>query len=174
MTSERWGEIKTVLAGILETDPGERSATLDRLCGEDAELRREVEALLEFERQADAALNTALAPGAALRADAPPPAAIGQYRVLRELGRGGMGVVYLGERADGQYRKQVAIKLITSGRHDAAVERRFRRERQILAQLEHNGIARLLDGGATEEGQPYFAMSTWRGCRWWNTATATG
>jgi non-specific serine/threonine protein kinase/serine/threonine-protein kinase len=158
MTSERWGEIKTVLAGILETDPGERSATLDRLCGEDAELRREVEALLEFERQADAALNTALAPGAALRADAPPPAAIGQYRVLRELGRGGMGVVYLGERADGQYRKQVAIKLITSGRHDAAVERRFRRERQILAQLEHNGIARLLDGGATEEGQPYFAM----------------
>jgi non-specific serine/threonine protein kinase/serine/threonine-protein kinase len=69
-----------------------------------------------------------------------------------------MGVVYLGERADGQYRKQVAIKLITSGRSDARVERRFRRERQILAQLEHNGIARLLDGGTTAEGQPYFVM----------------
>jgi eukaryotic-like serine/threonine-protein kinase len=78
--------------------------------------------------------------------------------VLPELGRGGMGVVYLGERADGQFRKQVAIKLITSRRHDARMERRFRRERQIQAQLEHSGIARLLDGGATEEGHPYFNM----------------
>jgi serine/threonine protein kinase len=158
MTSERWGEIKAVLAGVLETDPQERNATLDRLCHEDAELRREVEALLAYEDKAEAVLNTAVAPGAALRAETPPPEAIGHYRVLRELGHGGMGVVYLGERADGQYRKQVAIKLITSGRGDAQMARRFRRERQILAQLEHNGIARLLDGGTTAEGQPYFVM----------------
>ena len=158
MTSERWGEIKAVLAGVLETDPQERTATLDRLCREDAELRREVEALLAYEDQAEALLNTGLAPGASLRAETPVPQAIGHYRVLRELGHGGMGVVYLGERADGQYRKQVAIKLITSGRSDARMERRFRRERQILAQLEHNGIARLLDGGTTAEGQPYFVM----------------
>jgi serine/threonine protein kinase len=158
MTSGRWGEIKAVLAAVLETGPAERSPALERLCRDDAELRREVEALLAFENQADAVLNTALAPGASLRAETPPPVGIGPYRVLRELGRGGMGVVYLGERADGQYRKQVAIKLVTSGRHDATVERRFRRERQILAQLEHKGIARLLDGGATPEGQPYFVM----------------
>jgi non-specific serine/threonine protein kinase/serine/threonine-protein kinase len=158
MTPERWGEIKAVLAGVLETGASERSATLDRLCHGDAELRREVEALLSFETKADAVLNSVAAPGAALRREAPAPSAIGPYRVLREIGHGGMGVVYLGERADGQYRKQVAIKLITSGRHDAGLERRFRRERQILAQLEHSGIARLLDGGSTEEGQPYFIM----------------
>src|ERR1039458_6084761 len=158
MTPERWGEIKAVLAGVLETDASERSATLDRLCHDDAELRREVEALLSFETKADALLNSVVAPGAALRMETPAPSAIGPYRVLREIGHGGMGAVYLGERADGQYRKQVAIKLITSGCHDAGLERRFRRERQILAQLEHSGIARLLDGGSTEEGQPYFIM----------------
>ena len=164
MTAERWSEIKGVLAGALETDSAQRPAALDRLCGGDADLRREVEALLAFEAHADAVLNTRAAPGAApgrLRMEAP-PAAIGAYRVLRELGRGGMGVVYLGERADGQFRKQAAIKLITSGRrdatHDAMMERRFSRERQILAQLEHPGIARLLDAGATPEGQPYFIM----------------
>jgi serine/threonine protein kinase len=158
MTSERWGEIKAVLAGVLETDPKDRSATLDRLCHDDAELRREVEGLLAYEDKAEALLNTVAAPGTSLRAPAPAPQAIGPYRILRELGRGGMGVVYLGERADGQYRKQVAIKLITSGHNDARMERRFRRERQILAQLEHNGIARLLDGGTTDEGHPYFVM----------------
>jgi non-specific serine/threonine protein kinase/serine/threonine-protein kinase len=158
MTPERWGEVKVVLASVLETDASERNATLDRLCHDDAELRREVEALLSFETKADAVLNSVVAPGAALRTETPAPSAIGPYRVLREIGHGGMGVVYLGERADGQYRKQAAIKLITSGRHDAGLERRFRRERQILAQLEHSGIARLLDGGSTEEGQPYFIM----------------
>jgi len=158
MTPERWGEIKAVLAGVLETGAGERSATLDRLCHDDAQLRREVEALLSFETKADAVLNSVVAPGAALRMETPAPPAIGPYRLLREIGHGGMGVVYLGERADGQFRKQVAIKLITSGRRDAGLERRFRRERQILAQLEHSGIARLLDGGSTEEGQPYFIM----------------
>jgi len=158
MDSKRWGEIKAVLAGVLETDPQERPATLDRLCNHDAELRREVEALLVYEHKADRVLNTVVAPGASLRAEPPLPQTIGQYRVLRELGHGGMGVVYLGERADGQYRKQAAIKLITSGRGDSGSERRFRRERQILAQLEHNGIARLLDGGTTAEGQPYFVM----------------
>jgi tetratricopeptide (TPR) repeat protein/predicted Ser/Thr protein kinase len=159
MTSERWGEIKSVLAGVLETDPQERPATLDRLCHDDAELRREVEVLLAYEEKAEVLLNTVAAPGAQLRAENPAPEAIGQYRILRELGHGGMGVVYLGERADGQYRKQVAIKLITTGRSDVRTERRFRRERQILAQLEHNGIARLLDGGTTmPSGQPYFVM----------------
>ena len=158
MTAGRWGEIKAVLAGVLETDPKDRAATLDRLCAGDDGLRREVEVLLAYEEKADAVLNTVMAPGASVRAVAAPPESIGQYRILHELGHGGMGVVYLGERADGQYRKQVAIKLITNGRGDARTERRFRRERQILAQLEHDGIARLLDGGTTPGGQPYFVM----------------
>jgi eukaryotic-like serine/threonine-protein kinase len=164
MKAARWGEIKSVLATVLDTDPGERLETLDRLCRDDAELRREVESLLALEKRADTELNTAIAPGALLRADPEkPPEVIGPYKVLREIGRGGMGVVYLGERADGEYRKKVAIKLITSGRRTATsdplgMERRFRRERQILSQFEHPGIARMLDGGATAEHQPYFVM----------------
>src|ERR1019366_6380000 len=87
-----------------------------------------------------------------------PPLEIGPYTILQEIGRGGMGVVYLADRADGEYRKRVAIKLITSARHEPNLDQRFRRERQILAQLEHPNIARLLDGGATVSGQPYFVM----------------
>jgi non-specific serine/threonine protein kinase/serine/threonine-protein kinase len=161
MNRARWAEVKSILARVLDTDPGARRSTLDHLCGGDADLRREVESLLAMEAKADAALETAIAPGAIFRADStapPPPAMIGVYRILREIGRGGMGVVYLGERADGQYRKQVAIKLITGGRRDAGLDGRFRQERQILAQFEHAGIARLVDGGTTPEGQPYFVM----------------
>jgi non-specific serine/threonine protein kinase/serine/threonine-protein kinase len=158
MTAARWGEVKAVLAEVLEAPADERAALLDKLCGSDAEIRANVESLLALEARAEDVLNTELAPGAALRRPAPAPEQIGPYRVIREIGRGGMGVVYLGERADGEFRRQVAIKLITSGLRDADLERRFRRERQILAILEHPGIARMLDGGATPEGQPYFVM----------------
>ncbi len=82
---------------------------------------------------------------------------IGSYKILREIGRGGMGVVYLAERDD-EYRKQVAIKLIKRGMDTDAVLQRFRHERQILANLEHPNIARLLDGGTTDDGLPYFVM----------------
>jgi tetratricopeptide (TPR) repeat protein len=158
MTAERWGEVKAVLAGLMETDPNERPALLDRLCHGDTDLRTTVESLLALETRAADVLNSAAAPGAALRADPPVLESIGPYRLLSEIGRGGMGVVYLGERSDGQYQKQVAIKLITSGGESWGLDRRFRRERQILAQLEHPGIARLLEGGATAQGQPYFVM----------------
>lgn len=159
MSPGRWSEVKAVLSGVLDASPGDRVALLDRLCGADTELRTTVESLLAMESKADW-LDTAVLPGASLWADAPvtPPGQIGPYTILSEIGRGGMGVVYLAERADGEYRKRVAIKLITTSRPEAGTEQRFRRERQILAQLEHPGIARLLDGGATEAGQPYFVM----------------
>jgi tetratricopeptide (TPR) repeat protein/tRNA A-37 threonylcarbamoyl transferase component Bud32 len=159
MTPGRWSEVKAVLSGVLDAAPTDRTATLDRLCGKDSELRTAVESLLAMESKADQ-FDTALLPGAALWADgtAQAPSLIGPYTLLREIGRGGMGVVYLADRADGEYRKRVAIKLITSTRRDLQLDQRFRRERQILAQLEHSGIARLLDGGATESGQPYFVM----------------
>ncbi len=158
MTPARWGEVKTILASLLETDPSQRPAEMDRLCGSDSELRGSVESLLALEEKAGALLDSAAAPGAQWRAEAPAPETIGPYRVVREIGRGGMGVVYMGERADGQYRKQVAIKLITAAHPDSQAGRRFERERQILAQLEHPGIARLLDGGTAAGGQPYFIM----------------
>ena len=159
MTAARWGEVKTVLAAVLEAPEAERPALLDKLCGSDSEMRASVDSLLAMEARADDVLNTERAPGASLLPrEAPAPQQIGPYRVLREIGRGGMGVVYLGERADGEFRRQAAIKLITSGLRDPDLDRRFRRERQILAPLEHPGIARLLDGGATADGQPYFVM----------------
>ena len=83
---------------------------------------------------------------------------VGPYRLLRELGRGGMGVVYLAERAEGGFAQRVVIKLIKRGMDSDAILRRFLRERQILAGLEHVNVARLLDGGVTDDGQPYFAM----------------
>ena len=158
MTGARWGEVKAVLAAVLEAPPEKRAALIDTLCGSDGEMRASVESMLAMEARAEELLNTQVVPGAALRSEDPAPEQIGPYRVLREIGRGGMGVVYLGERADGEFRRQAAIKVITSGLRDADLERRFRRERQILATLEHPGIARMLDGGATAQGQPYFVM----------------
>jgi tetratricopeptide (TPR) repeat protein/predicted Ser/Thr protein kinase len=159
MTAGRWSEVKAVLSGVLDADAGERPALLDRLCGPDAELRTTVESLLAMESKANQ-FDTAALPGSALWADTTEktPEQIGPYTILHEIGRGGMGVVYLADRADGEYRKRVAIKLITGAHHQQNLEQRFRRERQILAQLEHPNIARLLDGGTTASGQPYFVM----------------
>ncbi|MBI4906999.1 MAG: protein kinase [Acidobacteria bacterium] len=96
------------------------------------------------------------------RADPPAPdwtpRQIGPYRIHRELGRGGMGVVYQASRADNQFRKQVAIKVLQGSLANPEMMKRFRLERQVLAGLEHPNIARLLDGGATEQGEPYFVM----------------
>ncbi|MBS1857919.1 MAG: serine/threonine protein kinase [Acidobacteria bacterium] len=158
MTPGRWGEVKAILAEVLEASGAERAAVLDRLCGGDSDLRGRVESLLALETAADDVFRSQASPGAALRAVPAAPQQIGPWRVLGEIGRGGMGVVYLGERADGAYQKQVAIKLITTPLPDSGLDRRFRRERQILAALDHPGIARLVDGGATPEGRPYFVM----------------
>jgi non-specific serine/threonine protein kinase/serine/threonine-protein kinase len=158
MSAAPWCDVKAVLGRVLEAPPAERPALLDRLCGGDSGLRRSVEEFLDLEERADSVFNSALAPGAALRTEEAAPETIGHYRIVRLLGRGGMGAVYLGERDDGEYRKQVAIKLIAVRWHDGVLERAFRRERQILAQLDHPGIARLLDGGSTPDGQPYFVM----------------
>ena len=91
-------------------------------------------------------------------AAAAPERRIGPYRILRELGRGGMGTVYLAARADEQFHKRVALKIIRSGAGSEEVVRHFKRERQILAGLDHPNIAKLLDGGTTDDGLPYFVM----------------
>src|SRR6202008_667740 len=83
---------------------------------------------------------------------------IGAYRIGREIGRGGMGAVYLAARADGEFEKDVAIKVLKRGTDTDEIVRRFRSERQILARLEHPNIARLIDAGSTEDGLPYFVM----------------
>jgi serine/threonine-protein kinase len=158
VTPERWRQVKTVLDGALEAQPEERGAFLAAACGGDGELHREVESLLEFEAESETFIEEPLfgrfdGRPVGLAADR----RVGSYRVVREIGRGGMGAVYLAVRADEEFDRQVALKVIGRGTAEEIV-RRFRAERQILAHLDHPNIAKLLDGGTTEEGQLYFVM----------------
>jgi non-specific serine/threonine protein kinase/serine/threonine-protein kinase len=168
VSAAKWPAVKAITAEALERAPAERAAFLAGACGGDEDLRAEVESLLAAERSAGGFLRgSALEEGgaAAVReaAEQASRAAlgpqVGAYRVVRELGQGGMGVVYLAERADEAYEKRVAIKLVRgAGLAGGAMLQRFREERNILASLEHPNITRLLDGGATADGVPYLVM----------------
>jgi eukaryotic-like serine/threonine-protein kinase len=161
MTPERWKQVKGILEAALEASSKERAALLDKACLDDPALRKEVEELLasydeDFLEQTPLdGLKQALAED---QSQALEGHFIGPYKIIRELGKGGMGAVYLALRADDQYKKRVAIKLVKRGMDTDEVLNRFRHERQILASLDHPNIARLLDGGTTEDGLPYFVM----------------
>ncbi len=160
MTPERWQQIKPVLCEALEyEEKAGRDAFLDRACGSDTALRHEVESFLQpFSDNVEAfANNLRTSLGRRIWSE-PIGRRLGAYKVISEIGRGGMGSVYLAERADGQFEKQVAIKLLRRGIDTNEIVDRFRAERQILAQLEHHCIARLLDAGTTDDGLPYFVM----------------
>jgi eukaryotic-like serine/threonine-protein kinase len=163
VTAERWQQIKVLLSVALETDPAERSSYLDRACGADSSLRLEVENLLAFEHQANTTLlscpaNTDWLNESTDAANTRVGQRIGPYQLLQEIGSGGMGEVYRASRTDDQYKKEVAIKLVRSGQGSKFVIARFKSERQMLASLDHPNIARLLDGGTTDDGVPYFVM----------------
>jgi len=169
MDPELWQKVESIYHAVLEHRADERTSFLDQACGPDPALRREVESLLRY-AQTPGFLETpafevvAQSLAVNLRAednDAPDKmigARIAQYRIAGKLGVGGMGDVYRAVRDDDQYQKQVAIKLVRQGMETEFVYSRFRKERQILAGFEHENIARLLDGGTTGEGQPYFVM----------------
>ena len=152
-----WQKVRELFDAAMERDRAERAEWLAQACRGDEALRAAVEQLLRSHEEAGGFIEI---PALAKLADQPTLELTGQrvgaYQVVRELGRGGMGVVYLAERADGEFRKQVAIKLLPVSA-DEQVKQRFRRERQILADLEHPNIARLLDGG-TLDGQPFVVM----------------
>jgi serine/threonine protein kinase len=163
--AERWHRISAVFDQLCEAPASARNALLQQHCGDDAELRREVVALLEADAAGGALdqhvpkLRIAVAADWARDSEAPAAGAdIGCWRVRRELGRGGMGVVMLAERIDGQFEQRVALKLIKRGMDSDAVLSRFLQERQILARLSHPNIARLLDGGLSTDGRPFFVM----------------
>jgi eukaryotic-like serine/threonine-protein kinase len=156
---ERWQRLKEILADALEQSSfEERTALLRRACTIDATLLYEAEKLLEH----DASIFEEFADFAATRLRENESDRIGErlgaYVIVQELGRGGMGAVYLAQRADGQFHKQAAIKVLKRGTDTDEVLRRFRIERQILAELEHPNITRLLDAGTTADGLPYFVM----------------
>jgi non-specific serine/threonine protein kinase/serine/threonine-protein kinase len=159
VTPEQWERVKQLFEAALEREPSGRDGFLAEACRDD-EVQSEVRSLLESHEEAGSFIKS---PTRAEVVDAPAEVAwvgrrIGAYQIVGELGSGGMGAVYLAVRADDQYRKQVAIKLIRGGMDTERVRRRFREERQILASLEHPNIARLLDGGTTEDGVPYVVM----------------
>ncbi|MGE0352099.1 MAG: tetratricopeptide repeat protein [Gemmatimonadales bacterium] len=161
-TPDEWGRLAPLLDQILDLPPGERSAFLTRHCADDPALRARLEALVVAASTEDGLLDRPVEAFAAGIFDAPEapalPERFGPYRVVREIGHGGMGTVYLGERADGEFEQQVAIKVVRGQADRAEVARRFLAERQILARLAHPNIARLLDGGTTGDGEPWFAM----------------
>jgi serine/threonine-protein kinase len=156
-----------LLEAALDLEPDERPEFLDVACGDDRELRGLVDRLL-----ANCEDDGFLTPGGGLSGPLFDGLArelvsdevlgkgtvIGRYRIVRELGRGGMAVVYLAERADGQFEQKVALKLLQQGGGSEVVIQRFDRERQILAQARHPHIAQLLDGGVDPAGRPFFVM----------------
>lgn len=157
----RWKKIEQLFAAAIEMPEQERAAFLTRECAGDDALRKEVEKLLHHDENSEGWIAAPIAEVAQLASDVeaePRRERIGPYSVERELGRGGMGAVYLATRDDDQYRKQVAIKLVPGVADSNELLQRFRAERQILATLEHPNIARLLDGAATEDGMPYLVM----------------
>jgi eukaryotic-like serine/threonine-protein kinase len=151
MDAERRRRVEDLFEVALDHPHAARRGWVARTCGDDADLRREVEALLDAHDLAEAAFEP---PGREPSAER----RIGPYRVLRELGRGGMGVVYLADRDDGQFRRRVAVKLLRAAPDADELHRRFLAERQILASLNHPYIAQLLDGGITDGQMPYLVM----------------
>lgn len=158
MTPEFWQRIRDVFDAAVELQPDARPAYLESACAGDAVLLAEVRSLL-------ASLDDA---GSFIEKPAPPPTPaapafptgmdIGPYRIVQSIGEGGMGTVYQAVRVDDLYRKLVALKVIRRGMVSAAVMHKFETERHILAHLDHPNISKLLDGGTTEDGQPYFVM----------------
>jgi non-specific serine/threonine protein kinase/serine/threonine-protein kinase len=162
MTPERWDKINCIYHGAVEIDAGRRPAFLIEACDGDDALLQDLKSLLASHELADTFIEQPVFAGIEWTEEENGTYAIerriGSYEITCLIDTGGMGSVYLALRADDQYRKQVAIKVIKRGMDTDFILRRFRHERQILANLNHPNIAQLLDGGATEDGLPYYVM----------------
>ena len=171
ITPERWHRASEIFADALEYDEGEaREAFLLQACGEDDALLQQVRALLDAQNRAPYALQMtqfaqAMASAVGAGADAAGDSAdhwigrrVGAYKIVAEIARGGMGLVFKGHRDDAEFNKDVAIKLVRGSGDQARLIERFKAERQILATLDHPNIARLIDGGTTAEGSPFLVM----------------
>ncbi|MFV1986793.1 MAG: protein kinase [Gemmatimonadota bacterium] len=175
--ADRWAEVDAIFRRVLEVPATDRVALLTEATQGDESLQRSVETLLAHAEDWDGLLETPVEMACDLgwedlvdsldsgESSAGPAEMhdrsgerVGPYRLLRQVGRGGMATVYLAERADGQWEQQVAVKVIRRGLDTDDVIRRFLAERQILSSLQHPNIARLLDGGSTEDGLPYLVL----------------
>jgi tetratricopeptide (TPR) repeat protein len=158
-SKERWQRLNDLFHAAADLPPERRQAFLNIEASGDEELRAQLEGMLAQEAEANSRLSEVIGSvaAAATGANAWTERRFGPYRIVREIGRGGMGIVFEAARDDQEYRKRVALKIAPGWHNPEPAGQRFRRERQILAELEHPNIARFLDGGA-EEGLPYFAM----------------
>ncbi len=164
-----WDQAQSLFFAAADLPPSERATFLDGSCAGDAELRAEVESLIAADRGSAEVIAGAIGSEAARVLDSQSGVSqtgvsqsgydrLGPWRVLRQIGRGGMGAVFLATRDDDEYQKLVAVKVVKRGMDTDEVLERFRHERQILASLDHPFIAHLYDGGSTAEGLPYFVM----------------
>jgi serine/threonine protein kinase len=163
MTPVRFRQIRNLYEAVVEMAPEEQREFLSRASQGDEDLLHEVERLLIAREHTGHLIGQPIFERIDLNAEAPAAPRmegrrLGSYQILREIGRGGMGTVYLASRADGLVHKQVAIKIMRGGAQESDILRRFQQERDILASLDHPSIARLIDAGSTEEGLPYFVM----------------
>src|SRR4028118_1840717 len=162
MSPERWQRVEEIFEAAIAIPQPQRESFLIESCGADDELRSQIAAMLAAdENESTLDLDVADLGASVLLAeevDRNIGRRIGNYKIIREIGRGGMGAVYEAARADAEFEQRVAIKLIKRGMDTDFILRRFRHERQILANLNHPFIARLFDGGTTEDGLPYFVM----------------
>ncbi|MEE8143709.1 MAG: serine/threonine-protein kinase, partial [Planctomycetota bacterium] len=170
MIRDRWERIQELFQNALEQGPGERTHFIETACARDGELLAEVQALLDSHKAMGSFFEEAVDDSAQTLVQEDDSASwqgkvIGPYQILRKLGEGGIGAVYLGDRIDEEFRRQVAIKIVKRGMDTEDILRRFRNERQILATLDHPNIAKLFDGGTTEDGLPYFVMEYIDGVR---------
>lgn len=170
MKPEQWPTVEEILHGALAHGAEEQQTLfVHQACAGDASMLREVASLLEAHRRTQHFLEKPLVDQLpdwlTTLQDAPADEHVGPYRLMQELGRGGMGTVYLAERDDQEYHQQVAIKVLKRGLDTEGLLRRFRSERQILASLSHPNIAKLYDGGTTRDGRPYFVMEAISGTR---------
>jgi len=153
-TKQPWERIKELFGAALERDPSERAAFLSQACGQDVNLREEIESLLAAHDSNSPLLERSLT---LENLESSPVRSIGPYRLLSKIGEGGMGQVWLAEQT-APIKRQVALKLIRWGMYDDTLLHRFQAERQSLAAMDHPSIAKVFDAGATTEGQPYFVM----------------
>ncbi len=162
ITPERWQQLQQLFHAALALDPAERTAWADAACPDDLALREELRRLLAAEGTADSAIEHAIGDAAAqlvaIGRQEREGARLGPWRLVAHHADGGMGAVYRAMRDDGRYEQQVAIKLLNPAAVGEAARARLEAERRILARLEHPHIARLLDGGSTDDGVPYLVM----------------
>jgi len=159
-STPNWEQVKEIFSATLELEPDARDAFVAETCSDNQTLRSEVESWLASHAESEDFIETPAFSANQLFSNGTSSAGrqFGNYTIIHEIGQGGMGVVFLAERNDGEFEQQVALKIVRQSVAESHMIERFRSERQILASLSHPNIANLLDGGVSGAGEPFLVM----------------